>query len=622
MTLKLANGEDIVLPLRRSEALAKHGACASYHEGSLDVMVTGCEGNDRAITIGGRGSWEYEASTGVTRRIEDAEDGCTSMEPPEDDADFVMMRAIVDDLEAQGLDVAETMQNGPDEFNMEVRYYYDESLLEKYDGDHSEAKNAVRVMHEHAKVMMRHETIGRKVHLVFEVEPPFVDLSIHAGPSNALPSFMGWLKDRDMCQRDVAFHHIITNRRSDGVSGVAWLGTVCHDDCYNTGITEVFFNEVSSAQTLAHEFGHNLGALHTFSRQNQGRNCHGIMSYGSRPDTWSDCSRERWTADYDIFLRAAGQSRADQCFRPTSGATPTPRPTPEPTRAPTLAPIDSTASGCKCDGRTSSSGSGGPSCSGGWCYTAVGACSDGVASRSVSNAEWSRQACNGGGSPAPAPTRPPVPSPTPPPVPTPTPPPVPRPTSPPGSSGACKCSGRTNSRGQGGKDCRTRYSSGAWCYTEPGVCSDGRRSTLISNADMSYLACAGSPAPSPTRPPVPSPTPPPVPTPTQPPVSSGGYKQMPGGGWCMESNGNDESPRYTMPYPTTLAKTKAACDSDSNCIAYVWGERYRVGMIYSTRNCKADCSNLSWHNNPSLITTSDWDGKRTFWRDAKCNVKN
>merc|ERR1719245_117500 len=213
MTLKLANGNDIVLPLRRSESLAKHGACASYHEGSLDVMVTGCEGNDRSVTIGGQGSWEYEASTGVIRRIEDDENGCTSMEPPEDDTDFVMMRAIVDDLEAQGLDVSETMQNGPEEFDMEVRYYYDESLLEKYDGDHSEAKNAVRLMHEHAKVMMRHETIGRKVHLVFEVEPTFVDLSIHAGPSNALPDFMGWLKDRDLCQRDIAFHHIITNRR-------------------------------------------------------------------------------------------------------------------------------------------------------------------------------------------------------------------------------------------------------------------------------------------------------------------------------------------------------------------------------------------------------------------------
>jgi hypothetical protein len=90
----------------------------------------------------------------------------------------------------------------------------------------------------------------------------------------------------------------------------------------------------------------------------------------------------------------------------------------------------------------------------------------------------------------------------------------------------------------------------------------------------------------------------------------------------MTSGGDYEAARYTMPYPTTLAKTKAACDADSKCVAYVWGERYRVGMIYSTKGCKADCSNDSWQKNPNLIVKAGLDGASTYWADCTCNVKN
>lgn len=90
----------------------------------------------------------------------------------------------------------------------------------------------------------------------------------------------------------------------------------------------------------------------------------------------------------------------------------------------------------------------------------------------------------------------------------------------------------------------------------------------------------------------------------------------------MEASGADQTARYTMPYPTTLAKTKAACDRDVNCVAYVWGATKRVGMIYSTTNCKADCSNTSWQSDRSLIKKADWDGQRTWWKDCTCNVKN
>jgi len=218
--------------------------------------------------------------------------------------------------------------------------YYDQSLLEKYNGDHARAVQVIKEMHEHTKVMMRHPSIGRVVHIDYSVEPKFAaPLRTHAGPDNALNLFMNWLNPQGLCRDDIAFHHLITDRRNDGTSGVAWVGTVCHGRCFNTGITEVWRSSLSAAQTMAHEFGHNLGALHTFDRSNQGRNCDGIMNYGQRPMTWSNCSRERWTSDYDVFVRSFGQSRADQCFKPTSRA-PVPSPTPvRPAPVPSPTPV-------------------------------------------------------------------------------------------------------------------------------------------------------------------------------------------------------------------------------------------------------------------------------------------
>merc|ERR1719204_2904730 len=92
--------------------------------------------------------------------------------------------------------------------------------------------------------------------------------------------------------------------------------------------------------------------------------------------------------------------------------------------------------------------------------------------------------CSTGPSPNPAPAPSPTPKPvTPRPAPRPTPKPVtprpaptpkPKPVSPP-APGVCTCSGRTNSRGQGGAKC----DKSRWCYTEPDACSDGRPSSMV-----------------------------------------------------------------------------------------------------------------------------------------------
>merc|ERR1719323_1078388 len=311
---------------------ALRSCCAMYYKsGNMDVVVTGCDG-DRSVTIGGKGSWMYDASTDDFTQVQLADGSCNAEKPPEDMGPDMKPLEVDESVP----DIARNTQNA--EFLTEVQYYYDQSLLAKFNGNHEEAKNAVREMHEHTSVHMRHSSIGRRVHLELLEEIEFVDIHTHAGAPNSLGIFGDWLRARNKCDRTVAFHHLITDREvGDFTSGVAYVGTICARNCFNSGITELWSSIASAALTLSHEFGHNLGMLHTFDPVYEGRNCHGIMSYGPRPDSWSECSQEAWQNDYDTFLSNQGQARADRCFKPLPDTLVPP--TPNPTASPTFPPV-------------------------------------------------------------------------------------------------------------------------------------------------------------------------------------------------------------------------------------------------------------------------------------------
>lgn len=155
---------------------------------------------------------------------------------------------------------------------------------------------------------------------------------------------------------------------------------------------------------------------------------------------------------------------------------------------------DSKATACTCSGQVNTGlpvgQQGGPGCTspntnpqGFWCYVNKGVCPDGQPSQSLPTQDWSVVACSksapggGGGVANPTPL-------------------------------TCKCAGLVNSALAGGADCQSKDTAGpspgqtldGWCYTEKGVCTDGKDSMAIPGMQYSYLACVGVTPPAPGQP--------------------------------------------------------------------------------------------------------------------------
>merc|ERR550525_319411 len=84
---------------------------------------------------------------------------------------------------------------------------------------------------------MKHESIGRKVHLVVKEDAVYMKRKKNAS-GFGINHFTFWLTNNSDCPANVAFHHLLTDRASDGTAGIAWLRTVCTGGCFNSGVTE------------------------------------------------------------------------------------------------------------------------------------------------------------------------------------------------------------------------------------------------------------------------------------------------------------------------------------------------------------------------------------------------
>merc|ERR1719410_261453 len=152
--------------------------------------------------------------------------------------------------------------------------YYDQSLLDQYNGHHKKAKAYVLQGFLHSKALFMDPSIGRRTVLLLkdditELSGNYqLDEETYDKGTSPTQRMQNELQEKRACDPHVAMHHVIAgdNRRSgDGLLGLARAGTACFESCRNVGISEKAAEFFTYVTTIVHEMGHNLGMRHTGS---------------------------------------------------------------------------------------------------------------------------------------------------------------------------------------------------------------------------------------------------------------------------------------------------------------------------------------------------------------------
>ena len=186
------------------------------------------------------------------------------------------------------------------------QFGYDDSFLQKL-GSQSAVEAAINSMLTHVQAAYCHSSLGSAVKLQVEGIQHLAGKTLT--PSGAMLESMEKDTKCNLGSADLMVYVVYFDPPAGApyIAGIAYRPAVCRPNRakgqVKQSINRVDPNELSSsAQTVAHEIGHNLGMFHDFAQQHKAQ-CDktGLMSYFVETNKWSVCSKADFQAHYLEF---------------------------------------------------------------------------------------------------------------------------------------------------------------------------------------------------------------------------------------------------------------------------------------------------------------------------------
>lgn len=185
----------------------------------------------------------------------------------------------------------------PNGYSISMKIRYDDNFAAKFGDD---AVNTIRRVTAQAQNMWRWPSLTTS--LTFNVDADIEHIPGKFVAENDIEKVAALSTD----SRFNSYVYWAYRNDEGGVVGIAYLGTSCADEVnLRTSLNEYMGDDLTAAQTFAHELGHNMGMSHDFVNDpnnkrtdSKGNACSGIggmMDYYGNVDKWSTCSVEDMT---------------------------------------------------------------------------------------------------------------------------------------------------------------------------------------------------------------------------------------------------------------------------------------------------------------------------------------